>query len=1196
MKRFLSLVLAIALVLPLMPAEVFCITANAAAEQYFTYEVRDGKAIITGCTKENNYVMEIPSSIDGYPVVEIGAHAFEGHPQLMDLTIPEGVETIGAYAFCQCQNLSWVELPNSLVTIGDNAFFNCTLLVDVWFGYGLKTIGEGAFAFCYDLDDVLVLPYTLESIGMSAFYDCNTLEQVRLPDSLKELGAKAFAMCDRLEYIVMPSNLEKLGADVFYQSACYNSSYNWSGDAFIMGSYLLDTKTSISGSYEVFPRVTHIADEAFLDCSNLTEVILPEDLKIIGAAAFKDCDKLQNVVFPTGVTTIGQEAFYGCKALADVQIPDSVTSIGQDAFAGTAYYDKAESWENDVLYVGSQLVSCKSSVSGTLQVRPGTKSIAEGALEGRTKITEVILPDSVTTIGEKAFYGCTGLKSISLGKGVSEIGAAAFAQCSNLENITVDPENTNYRGVNNCLIQNKSLVLGCKTSEIPTDGSVTGIGAYAFEGCSGLTELTIPDQILTIGKGAFRDCNNLKTVRLGNGVQIVGERAFEECDVLSQVDFGQSVHTIEGWGFAYNHQLTRVELPASLRYLGEEAFSNSTGLVFLSFQEGIESIGKNCFAFSENLESLHLPDSLQEIGDGAFYSCEKIGELILGQGLVTIGSSAFDGCKALKTLVIPDRVETIGVSAFYECTSLQQVDLGNVKEIGRSAFESCTSLKEVHIPASVTSVGKQAFAYCESVETMTVSPQNLYYHSSGNCIILTADKYLVSGCKNSVIPADGSVSVIQGYAFAGCKGLKSIVVPDTIVRIDPYAFYRCNGLEFMQLPFLGGSKTGDSYLGYIFGGGPSQNDLYVPAALKRVEITGGAYIGDSGFSKCTGLREIVLPESIISIGYDAFANCKNLEWVVVPGNLQRIKDAGIFSGTPYAMLRISKGQENTIELVKDYEIRHQIGGLITFRDDNGQVIEQTWYPVTREITAPTVDPKPSDEKGSYRFAGWDTPLVPCDGNKEYTATYMITYIDYTVVFKDWDGSVISTQTYHYGDKVTAPGNPTREAEDAHRYAYIFDGWDSEVIDCVGDATYTATYYLDYVDYTVTFQYEDGTVIEQLTLHYGDAVTAPVDPAAPGTGYAFSGWDKEITVCQGNAVYTAIFARTYIAGDVNGDGKVDQDDVVYLLLHTMFGEAFYPLNNAPGDIDGNGKIQQDDAVYLLLHTMFGEAFYPLQRTT
>ena len=516
---------------------------------------------------------------------------------------------------------------------------------------------------------------------------------------------------------------------------------------------------------------------------------------------------------------------------------------------------------------------------------------------------------------------------------------------------------------------------------------VVAIGSYAFEDCASVTDVILPDTITTIGEGAFQNCNVLVRVKLGDGVQVVGKRAFAECDVLSKIDFGQSVHTIEDYGFAYNHCIKQLEFPESLRYLGEEAFSNSTGLVSVNFQEGLISIGRNCFIFSENLTGVHLPDSLEEVQYGAFYSCEKISKLTLGEGLITIGDTAFDGCKALQTLTIPKRVETIGKNAFYECTSLTYVDLGNVKKIGNSAFESCSSLREIHIPASVADLGKQVFSYCAALEQMTVSPENPYYHSQDNCIIQTDNQYLLYGCKNSIIPADGSVTVLRGYAFAGCKDLKSIVVPDQVTRIDAYTFYGCHGLEYMQLPFVGGSKNYDNYIGYIFGGGPSQNDLFVPGRLKEIVITGGTKVGDSGFKNCRWLQRIVLPESITTIGYDAFANCPKLDYVIVPGNLQNIKDGGIFTGTPYAMMWISVGQENTIALVKAYEIRHQIGGLITFVDEQNQVISRQWYPVNRVIAAPSVPEKPADEKYTYE-AVWEPIPDRCIGNQTISLRYI----------------------------------------------------------------------------------------------------------------------------------------------------------------------------------------------------------------
>ena len=521
---------------------------------------------------------------------------------------------------------------------------------------------------------------------------------------------------------------------------------------------------------------------------------------------------------------------------------------------------------------------------------------------------------------------------------------------------------------------------------------VTSIGAYAFECCDKLTTLTIPDTVKTIEEGAFRDCNNLITVRLGNGVQVVCERAFEECDQLSYVNFGQNLHTIEGWVFAYNHQLTQLDFPASLRYIGEEAFSNGTGIVSVNFREGLLSIGKNCFIFCENLTTAYLPNSLQVIDEGAFYDCEKLATVTLGSNLTTIGDCAFTCCYPLTTITIPDSVQTIGAFAFSECTNLQQVNLGSVEKIGRSAFAYCSSLTQVHIPASVWEIGKSAFSFCSSIEQMTVSPMNPYYHSDGNCIISTANKKLLFGCKNSVIPADGSVTILEAYSFAGCTGLKGIVVPDQVTRICAYTFYYCSNVEFMQLPFVGGESDYDNWLGYIFGGFASQNDLAVPVTLKRLVITGGTNINGSGFSKCYGLEEIVLPESLTTIGENAFSKCPQLQRVVVPGNLERIKSSDIFDQSPNAVLYISAGQENTKALVEANNLPYQVGGLIIFADDMGNRISTTWYPLNAKISVPVVPEKPADDRYTYEIV-WEPAPDRCTGNQTIRLRYVPHRID-----------------------------------------------------------------------------------------------------------------------------------------------------------------------------------------------------------
>ena len=135
--------------------------------------------------------------------------------------------------------------------------------------------------------------------------------------------------------------------------------------------------------------------------------------------------------------------------------------------------------------------------------------------------------------------------------------------------------------------------------------------------------------------------------------------------------------------------------------------------------------------------------------------------------------------------------------------------------------------------------------------------------------------------------------------------------------------------------------------------------------------------------------------------------------------------------------------------------------------------------------------------------------------------------------------------------------------------------------------YIATYHEAYIDYTVTFQYADGTVIATNTYHYGDPVTPPETPAAPEEGSEFIGWDLEVTDCTGNAVYTAVFESAYIPGDINGDGEVNRDDVVDLLLYVSSGGLF-PIS-VPADYNGDGVVTRDDVITLLLYVSTGGAF-------
>jgi ribosomal protein L21E len=200
---------------------------------------------------------------------------------------------------------------------------------------------------------------------------------------------------------------------------------------------------------------------------------------------------------------------------------------------------------------------------------------------------------------------------------------------------------------------------------------------------------------------------------------------------------------------------------------------------------------------------------------------------------------------------------------------------------------------------------------------------------------------------------------------------------------------------------------------------------------------------------------------------------------------------------------------------------------IVFKDWDGTVLSTKTYHYGDTVDIPTNPTRPGDSTYTYTFAGWDNAVVNCAGDATYTANYTSAYIEYTVVFKNWDGTVLSAKTYHYGDKVSIPANPTKAANEIYRYE--FTGWDKAVTTVTGDAEYTANYTPVYISYTVVFRNYDGSILSEQFCHYGDPINIPENPTRytdETYTYVFAGWDREVTKCYGDEVYTATYTSSY----------------------------------------------------------------------
>ncbi len=296
-------------------------------------------------------------------------------------------------------------------------------------------------------------------------------------------------------------------------------------------SYVNTIKTVTIGD-----SVTTIGKFAFLCCSSIKCVTIGNSITSIGYMAFRYCGNLISITIPDSITSIGESAFEHCSSLTSITIPDSVTNIEEYAFSNTAYYNDTNNWENDVLYIDNHLIDAKDTIKDSYEVKEGTLTIADQAIDHCPCLTSITIPDSVTNIGNYAFWDCKDLASVIIGNGVTSISDSVFSGCGSLTSVTI-PD------------------------------SVITIGDDAFSWCDSLTNITIPESVTNIGSYAFAGCG-LTSVAIGDSVKTISDHAFYSCDSLADIYYSG---THEQWDNisigSYNDPL----LNATIHFLGEVA-------------------------------------------------------------------------------------------------------------------------------------------------------------------------------------------------------------------------------------------------------------------------------------------------------------------------------------------------------------------------------------------------------------------------------------------------------------------------------------------------------------------------------------------------------------------------------------------------------------------------------------------------
>ena len=899
---------------------------------------------------------------------------------------------LGKYAFSHCVNLKEIEIKGGTVRISEGAFADCFALEKAVIPGGVQEIGKDAFSNCAKLED-LQLPSSLTTIGESAFWNCTSLWSLTIPENVTTIGEQAFKGCTGIYEIYNLNNTpQTITANVFegltlskinlyvpptrksaYEAKDVWKNFNVKESKAVVGGlcYMVNpaTRTAQLTFDELVPMpYAGLSGKVTVPASIIYNNV-SYDVTEIGNYAFQGNTTITEIVLPEGIKTIGADCFERMTKLTKVNIPQTVESIFRFESSGNGITQNESNYRGGLLIIDNCLLKVKKELTGQVDVPEGTRLVAGNAFCGCKELTRISLPETVTEVGPYAFESCKKLGEINLPKGLKVIHKGTFNSCE---------------------------TLGTSTLTLPE--SLLEIEDYSFWKTVRLTELRFPEGLRKIGDLAFWQ-SGLKRIWLPASVESIGAWAFADLTVLEEVHIAApdpSAITLGNGVFDSAPTGAKLYVPYGSRTLYESAPQWSAftieednpcidGFYYvldkvnqtatLTYETYEEDGAYNHTNYSR-LNTTEWTIPAQVVQDGQVYAVTAIGDyafantnveqINLPEGIESIGTSAFDGNGSLKRVILPSTLTSIGQFAFYECRSLSVIYNNaaqplDIKDKGVFADGTYGRLDVANIELYVPFGSEELYAAADewkdfNIVEMPVCIDGVYYalHDNNNTAAVVAQyknnssnyadlvrELLVIPQAITVNGKEYKVTSVHTHAFAYCQGVKvlslpegleqiwdnafsnsgfmMITLPSTLTLIVDNAFVGCDNLFYIN-NFADEPLPVENFIGY------TKHVLYVPygskAAYEEAEVwkdftihelqvcidgiyywpndeTGTAQVTvDYSYNSYRNLgTEIVIPEQITvgdntytvtGIINEAFINNTVLEKITLPSRLTNI--------------------------------------------------------------------------------------------------------------------------------------------------------------------------------------------------------------------------------------------------------------------------------------------------------------------